>query len=79
MVLEDVMYGWTEITSDPESELYLSDPFATDDDSASLFELGAPGDAAIRTSYNLLDADLATYEPVPPIDHPHHTGWFAFA
>ena len=73
------MYGWTEITNDPESELYLNDPFATDDDSASLFELGASADAAIRTSYSLLDADLATYEPVPPIDHRLHTGWLLLA
>jgi hypothetical protein len=52
------MLGWTEITADPESEQYLSDPFTTDGDSAALLALGARVDGAIRESYMLLDADL---------------------
>jgi hypothetical protein len=72
------MLGWNEITTDPESEQYLSDPFTTDDDSASLFALGASADGAIRESYVLLDADLVIQELSLPIDGCRHTGWLTF-
>jgi hypothetical protein len=73
------MLGWTEITTDPESEQYLSDPFTTDEASASLFALGARADGAIRESYVLLDADLVIQELSLPIDGCRHTGWLTFA
>jgi hypothetical protein len=73
------MLGWTEITTDPESEQYLSDPMTTDEDSASLFALGASAGGAIRESYILLDADLVIQEFALPIDGRHHAGWLIFA
>jgi len=73
------MLGWSEITTDPESEQFLNDPFTTDEDSASLLELGANADGAIRKSYSLLDADLVIQESMPPIEDCQHTGWLLFA
>ena len=73
------MLGWTEITTDPESEQYLSDPLTTDEASASLFALGASADGDIRESYVLLDADLVIREFALPIDGCRHTGWLTFA
>jgi hypothetical protein len=62
MILEGEMYGWSEVTYDSESERSVDKSFNVDD-------------ASISTSYRLLDADLAIYEPAPPIDHTLHTGW----
>jgi hypothetical protein len=73
------MLGWSEITTDPESEQFLNDPFTTDEDSASLLELGANVDGEIRGSYSLLDADLVIQESLLPIDRYQHTGWLLFA
>ena len=73
------MLGWTEITADPESEQYLSDPFTTDGDSAALLALGARVDGAIRESYMLLDADLVIQGMSLPIDSRGHSGWLTFA
>jgi hypothetical protein len=73
------MLGWSEITTDPESEQYLSDPITTDEDSATLFELGADADEAVRESYGLHDADLLIQEPMLPIGAYQHTGWLFVA
>jgi hypothetical protein len=73
------MLGWNEITTDPESEQYLSDPYTTDEDSASLFALGASADGAIRESHILLDADLVIRGMSLPVDGYRHTGWLTFA
>jgi hypothetical protein len=73
------MLGWSEITTDPESEQYLSDPFTTDEDSATLFELGADADEAVRGSYGLHDADLLIQEPMLPIGAYRHTAWLLIA
>ena len=35
------MFGWSEFTVEPEFELYLNDPIATDEMSATLLELWA--------------------------------------
>ena len=73
------MLGWTEITTDSAAEQYLSDPFTTDEDSASLLALGANADGAIRESYLLLDADLVIQDRSLPIDGYRRTGWLTFA
>ena len=73
------MLGWTEITTDAESEQFENDPFTTDEDSASLLDLGAGVDGAIRRSYSLLDADLVIQELALPIDGFRPTGWLTFA
>jgi hypothetical protein len=73
------MLGWTEITTDPESDQYLSDPFTTDGDSAALLALGARADGAIRESYSFLDADLVIRGMSLPVDGYRHTGWLTFA
>jgi hypothetical protein len=73
------MLGWNEITTDPESEQYLSDPFTTDGDSATLLALGAGADEAIRESYIVLDADLASRAVSLPVDGYRRTGWLTFA
>ena len=73
------MLGWTEITADPESEQYLSDPFTTDGDSAALLALGAKVDGAIRESYMLLDADLAIRDASLSVGEYNHIGWLGCA
>lgn len=73
------MLGWNEITTNPESEQFLNDPLTTDEDSASLFALGANADGAIRESYILLDADLVIREFALPIDGCRYSGWLTFA
>ena len=73
------MLGWTEITTDPESEQYLSDPLTTDGDSATLFELGAVADGAIRASYGLLDAGLVIRDLAPHVGEYRRAGWLTFA
>ncbi len=73
------MLGWTEITTDPESEQYLSDPFTTDGDSAALLAPGAHADGAIRESYSFLDVDLIIRRMSLPVDGYRYTGWLTFA
>jgi hypothetical protein len=76
--MEATMYGWSEFTSEPESELFLSDPNATDSDSETLLELGARPDAAIRWSY-IYDHVSVVQELPPSIEGHHYTGWLLFA
>ena len=73
------MLGWNETTIDPESELFLHDPLATEDDSASLLELGATPDAAIRWSYILDDGGSLIQELASGIASLRHTGWMLVA
>jgi hypothetical protein len=71
------MLGWREISTDPESEQVLSDPFMRGEGGTSQFELGpSAGGAmtAIEASYDPLDANL-----VLPIDTYGHTGWLLVA
>jgi hypothetical protein len=78
MALEDMMFGWSEITVGPESELFVCDPCTTDADSASLFELGADPDMATRWSY-VLDAEFTIQEPMPAVYDHSHAGWLLVA
>ena len=72
------MFGWSEITVGPESELLVSHPCTTDADSASVSELGADPDLAIRWSY-ITDADFTIQEPMPAVSDHGHTGWLLVA
>lgn len=73
------MFGWNEITSDPESDLFLSDPVATDAESTTLLELGASLDAAIRWSYIFDDGISLVQEFPPSIDGHSYSGWMLVA
>jgi len=79
MVLEDAMYGWTEIPSDPEFELSLTDPAATDDANVTMLELGAGPDAAIRWSYIYDDGIGVMQHLTPGVDNLQYTGWMFLA
>jgi hypothetical protein len=78
-VLEDAMYGWTEITGTPDSELCVHDPYATDQDRVTWLELGASPDGDIQWSSTLDEGLSVLPELAPRVDGGRYTGWVLVA